>query len=58
MKKESSGSENTASNILVIRWQQPARNKLIVTSMCKGVWGDPHTPYLRHQPRAARLAFR
>ena len=33
MKNASSGSENTASKMLVIRRQQPVKNALIVTSM-------------------------
>ena len=58
MKKASTGWANTAPKTPEIRRQTPVRNSVIITSMRKGVWGGPHTPYLRHQPRAARLALR
>ena len=60
-KNVSSGSENTALNVPEIKRQMPVRNAETVIDTSKrekGVWGVPHTPCVRHQPRAARLALR
>ena len=61
MKNASSGWANTAEKTPLNSEQIPVRNADTVIDTSKrekGVWGVPHTPCVRHQPRAARLALR